>query len=183
MRRLLTILAIATCAVAGPAAQEQAKKEQVKHPDFSGTWVVDVEKSNSAAGRAPGTGRAGAPITVKQDARTVKILMVNGVEKATYYLDGKEVPNKIPELASGGQNPSRNLPTPGTDEIYKSTWQGQKLVTTMTGRGANGPTSATETRYLEGQWMVVEGVRKTPAGDVKATLYWKRVPKSTGLES
>ena len=178
MRRLLTILAIAAVTVAGSAAQEQAKKEQVKHPDFSGTWVVDVEKTNAAAGRAPGTGRAGAPITVKQDAITVKIIMVNGVEKETYSLDGKEVAHKIPALTSGGQNLARNLPTPGTTETYKSTWQGQKLVTTMTGQGANGPTSATETRYLEGQWMVVEGVRKTPTGDVKTTLYWKRVPKS-----
>ena len=62
MRRLLTIFSIlAALTVAGSAAQEQAKKEQAKKqppPDFSGTWVVDVEKkSDEAAGRAPGTGR------------------------------------------------------------------------------------------------------------------------------
>jgi hypothetical protein len=150
---------------------------QQPHPDFSGTWVVDVDKTNTANGRAPGSGRAGAPITVKQDALILKIITVSGAERESYSLDGKEVIHKVPELTSGGVNPRMNPPTPGSNEIYKSTWQGQKLVTTMTGRGASGPSMLTETRSLEGQWMVVTNVRKTPTGDVTTIFYFKRVPK------
>jgi hypothetical protein len=174
MHRFLMIVATATVMASVPAAQQQSKK--AAHPDFSGTWVVDGEKTNAANGRAAGTGRAGAPITVKQDALTLKIINVNGVERETYSLDGKDVSHKVAELTTGGPNPRMNPPIPGSTEIYKTTWEGEKLVTTMTGRGANGPSMLTETRYLEGQWMVVTNVRKTPTGDVTTTLYFKRVP-------
>jgi hypothetical protein len=44
----------------------------------------------------------------------------------------------------------------------------------MTGRGANGPTLATEGLSLDGEWMLDENTRKTPAGDVTRKTYWKK---------
>jgi hypothetical protein len=144
------------------------------HADFSGTWVIDTDKTAVAAGRSAGTGRAGAPSTIAQDATSLIITRQNGA-KTVFRLDGKEVTNKTADLGpNSGVNPRMNLPNPGTDVIYKSQWQGSKLVTTMSGRGANGPTMATEIRWLEGAWMVTETTRKTPTGDVTRTTYWKK---------
>ena len=169
MTRSITLArAIGVSVLLGSAAWAQA------HPDFAGTWMVDVAKTASASGRS-GTGRAGAPITVTQDAATLISIRTNG-NKTIHRLDGKEVANLIPPLSPGSvQNPQANLPSPGTEEICKSIWQGAKLVTTMTGRGANGPTLATETRWMEGEWMVTETIRKTPSGDRTTRFYWKRV--------
>jgi hypothetical protein len=152
--------------VAGAIAGFAAGANEQSHPDFSGRWIVDAAKM--------GKGRAGAPITITQDAVSLILIRENGY-KIVYRLDGKEVVNKTPVLGpTAVLNPRMNLPDPGTDETYKSQWGASSLVTTMTGRGANGPTMATEVRSLVGEWMVDETTRKTPAGDVTHTTYWKR---------
>jgi hypothetical protein len=158
----------ASVLIIGPTAIVQT------HPSFAGTWIVDVAKTASASGRA-GTGRAGAPITITQDAATLVATRTNG-ETTNYRLDGKEVANATPPASpTRGANPRADLPNPGTAQVFQSVWQGAKLVTTMTGRGASGPTVATETRWMEGEWMVTETTRKTADADRTTRLYWKRV--------
>ena len=164
------------CALVGFVANARAQGQA----DFSGSWVIDVDKTAVAAGRAPGTGRAGAAgaIAIAQDASTLTITYTNGT-KSVYRLDGKEVTHKATTSASAqGLNPRMNLPNPGTDEIYKSHWQNSKLVTTMSGHGANGPTMATEVRWLEGGWMVVKTTREAQTGNTVQTSYWKKSKSS-----
>jgi hypothetical protein len=173
LRSLNALLVIS--ALAGFAAGGRAQG----HPDFSGAWIIDIDKTAASAGRAA-RGRAGAPSTITQDAVGFVITRTNGA-KTVYRFDGTEVRNRTPVIG-GPDNAEVNAqlaardgrPTPGTDEVYKSSWHGAKLVTTMTGRGASGPTMATETRWLESPWMVEEVVRKTPSGDTTRRAYWKK---------
>jgi len=164
-------LAIGTAAVVTASGLAQSL------PNFSGSWIVDVDKTAIAQGRSTGVATAGPPIMIAQDATTLVITRTNG-QKTTYHLDGTEVANAVPPTgANRGANPIANLPSAGTDEVYKSAWQGSRLVTTMTGRGANGPTSAVETRWLEGDWMVTETTRKTTNGETTRRTHWKRASK------
>ena len=164
-------LVLLFCALAGSASYVVAQT----HPDFSGTWVVDAEKTAAAAGRS-GSGRAGAPITIKQDADVLTSIRTNG-EKTVYRFDGTAVRNALPPASpTRGTSPAA---APGSYETSKSSWQGAKLVTILTGTGPNGPTEATESRWMEGQWMVTETTRKTPTGDTTRRTYWKRVKTSS----
>lgn len=146
-------------------------------PDFSGSWVVDVEKTMAAQGRSVGMSGSGPSFTITQDANAL-VITTPGGEKITYRFDGSKVTNPVlPAATRRGASPTSDLPSPGTQEIYASVWQSSKLVTTKSGRGANGPTLATETRWLEGEWMVTETTRKTPSGETTSRMYWKRVKR------
>jgi hypothetical protein len=88
---------------------------------------------------------------------SLTIIYATGV-KLVYRLDGTEMPHM--------------------DAVFKTVWQGAKVVTTEAGHDERGPTMTTETRSLEGQWMVVETVKKAPTGgDVTTQLYYAKTPK------
>ena len=130
------------------------------HPDFSGTWSLDVEKTSEVQ---PGRKFYGQQTTIVQDASSLTTISTAGV-KFVYLLDGSEVNHHVAQDA-----PS---------VVYKSAWQGSRVVTTISSRDNREPLATIETRYLEGQWMVVEMVKKAATGqDVTTKLYFAKAIK------
>ena len=56
----------------------------------------------------------------------------------------------------------------------KSAWEGSKLVTKYTRTMGENTIDVTETRYMEGENLVVESVMKTPNGDRASKLVFKK---------
>jgi hypothetical protein len=131
-------------------------------PNFSGKWVQDMEKSQMPAGGAGGRGPAG-PQTLTYTQSAAELVMEretpNGVVKTVYKLDG---------------SPSVNAMGRGGEVTSKSAWEGNKLVTKYTRTMGENTIDVTETRYLEGENLVVESVMKTPAGDRTSKLVFKK---------
>ena len=124
-----------------------------KRPDFSGRWQIDLSKSHDGTGVAS----KDIVIVITQDATTIKIEQ-SGMPTIVYRLDGA---------------PARN-PRPGRrgEAIYTSVWDGDRLVTTVTG----GQPGQKETRYLSGGEMVDESELHSAIGPKFARkLYWKKV--------
>ena len=128
-------------------------------PDFSGKWIQDMEKSDPAMG---GRGPAGPQnLTITQTAAdiTFERQTPNGVMKTVYKLDG---------------SPSVNAMGRGGEVTSKSAWEGSKLVTKYSRTMGENTIEVTETRYLEGENLVVESVMKTPNGDRTSKLVFKK---------
>ena len=144
MKRVFFAAIVAMSFAAAVAAQARA--------DFSGSWVLDAEKS--VMGRMGGGGRGGGgmaalTVTVSGSTLTVTRQGMNGPVSTVYELDGAESKNM--QMGRGG----------GAEAVYKSRWEGAKLVTTITG----GMGTATETRWLEPDGtMVVETARTSRDG-------------------
>lgn len=129
--------------VCAPAVMAQAR------PDFSGSWTLDAEKSvmgrmGGGGGRGGGAGMAALTVTVSGSTMTATREGMNGPVSMVYKLDGAESRNM--QMGRGGN----------AEVVYKSRWDGAKLVTTITG----GMGTATETRWLDADGtMIVETVR------------------------
>jgi hypothetical protein len=84
-------------------------------PDLSGTWTLDVAKSDPAAATQAGRGgRGGAPagqLVVTQSA--TEITVQRGNQTFTYHVDGSEVPGP-----------------PGGETKSRMAWEGGKLIVT-----------------------------------------------------
>jgi hypothetical protein len=142
-----------------------------KTPDFSGTWTLDMSKSEMPQMGGMGGGRAGGgmgemTVTIKQTADTLTIEQKMGEmnRTVTYKLDGSESVN--PGMRGG--------------EV-KSTakWEGDKLVTesTQTMNGPNGEMTirSKEIRSLAADGtMVVDTTRETPRGTQNSKLVFKK---------
>lgn len=138
MKRALFAAIVAMSVAAGVTAQAR--------PDFSGTWVLDPEKSvmGRMGGGRGGAGMAALTITISGSTLTATREGMNGPVSMVYKLDGSESKNM--QMGRGG----------GAEAVYTSRWEGAKLVTTITG----GMGTATETRWLEPDGtMVVETAR------------------------
>jgi len=151
MRRTLLFLALAALIpAAGATAQD--------HPDFSGTWKINLIKSD-----APPAGRGGQQMdmsnvmqTITQTAEVLTVVQTGmGPERnLTYYLDGRESTN----AAMRGE--------------MKSTarWEANQLVieSTATMQTPNGERSITtkEVRSLskDGKTMTLTSTTDTPMG-------------------
>lgn len=162
MKRAMFAAIVAVVFAAGVMAQAK--------PNFAGTWTLDAEKSVMPQGRGGGQGggRQGgmgaAPVTIAVDGQKMSVSRTMGQSGNTmttvYMLDGAESKNM--QMGRGG----------GSEAVYKSRWDGAKLVTTIT--GVMG--TSTETRWLEADGtMVVETVRTNQQGDAVTTkLVYKK---------
>jgi len=159
MRRALFLVTLAALLPATAMAQT---------PDFSGTWKINMIKSD-----APPQGRGGRQmdmsnmmLTISQTAETITIAQSGtGQERSTtYYLDGRESTNR----AQRGEMTS------------KSTWDGDKLVTegSSTFEGPNGQMTMTmkEVRTLskDGKTMTVTTTTDTPMGQRTRKMVFDR---------
>jgi len=163
VRTLTLTTALLASAVIGPAAA-QGK------PDFSGSWKLNVEKSDPMGGMGGGGGSGGmamAPITITQKDGKLSIESKRGeqVTTAVYNLDGSESTN----TTMRGESKS------------KVSWDGNSLVITSesTFNGANGPMSVTskEVRSLsaDGKIMTVVRTSQTPNGEMtRKTVFDKQ---------
>ena len=130
-------------------------------PNFSGKWTQDMEKSVMPAGGG-GRGPAGPQSwTYTQSATELAMEREtpNGVMKTVYKLDGS------PSVNAGGR---------GGEVTSKSAWEGNKLVTKYTRTMGENTIDVVETRYMDGENLVVESVMKTPNGDRASKLVFKK---------
>ena len=154
---LLMILAVAAIAFAQGTT------------DFSGTWVLDPDKSEMGQLR-PGGRRAPmhtVTLVIKQtrDTLTIQRSMGKNQEVAVFKLDGSESVNKLPS---------------GNEARTVMKWSGAALVgktTTKMGNAEGGATvEMNEVRSLspDGRVMTLSITRKTPRGEVKQTLVYNK---------
>lgn len=154
--RILTVAALLASVALRPAAA-QGKT------DFSGSWKLNMEKSDPMGGRMGGGGGMGggmadAVTTITQTATqlTIETKFGDQTRTVTYFLDGKESTNQ----SRMGETKS------------KAHWDGGSLVIESTGTytGANGAMTITskEVRSLgdDGKTMTVVSTRSTPNGEV-----------------
>ena len=127
-----------------------------RRPDFSGTWQVDLERSKGAS-----PANANMVIVITQDAKTMRIEQ-KGLPTVVYHLDGTPVKNT--RVGRGG------------DATFTSVWDGDRLVTTITG----GQEGQRETRYLDstGQMVEVSELKSALGPWFGRTLYWTKVKQS-----
>ena len=160
MKRAIFSGILAVLFTAGVMAQAKA--------DFSGTWTLDPEKSvmgNRGGGGGRGGGMA-APLTITVEGAKMSISRTMGQSGNTvttvYLLDGTESKNSQPGRRGGEP----------TEVIYKSKWDGAKLVTTIT----NPRGTSTETRWIDADGtMVVETERTNQDGEKVVTkLVYKK---------
>jgi hypothetical protein len=160
MRRTLVLLTLAALLPAGAMAQT---------PDFSGTWKINMIKSDAAP-----QGRGGQQmdmsnlmLTVTQTAEALTIVQTGmGQERTTtYYLDGRESTNR----AGRG------------DMKSTSKWDGAKLLTegSSTFEGPNGQVTMTmkDVRELsaDGKTMTVTTTTDSPMGQrTRKTVFDKQ---------
>jgi hypothetical protein len=146
-----------------------------KTPDFSGSWALDMSKSEmpqmgGMSGRmgpgGPGGGMGSMTQAIKQTADTLTIDQKMGEmsRTITYKLDGSE---------------STNQGMRGNEVKSTSKWDGDKLVTesTQTMTGPNGETTikSREVRSLAADGtMLVETTRETPRGTQTSKLVFKK---------
>ena len=138
-------------------------------PNFSGTWVLDKEKSDQPpfGGRRGGGGQQGptdVTLIVKQTDNELTVtrkINMGGEERtseAKYTLDGKE--NSNPGFGRGGGQ-----------VLSKTKWDKDKLVTTgkrkVNFQGNEFESETQEVRSLsaDGKTMTVETTTTTPQGD------------------
>jgi hypothetical protein len=133
-------------------------------PNFSGKWTQDMEKSQMPAGGGGGGGRGPAgPQSWTYTQSATELVMEretpNGVMKTVYKLDGS------PSVNAGGR---------GGEVTSKSAWEGSKLVTKYTRTMGENSIDVVETRYIDGESLVVESVMKTPNGERVTKLVFKK---------
>jgi hypothetical protein len=152
MRRTLQFLALAAIIpVAGATAQG--------HPDFSGTWKVNLIKSDAApAGRGgQQMDMSNLMVAITQTAELITIVQTGmGPERtSSYYLDGRE---------------STNPGMRGAEVKSMTTWDEGALVTegSSTFQGPNGEVTVKtkEVRTLsgDGKTMTVTTTSDSPMG-------------------
>lgn len=102
-------------------------------------------------------------VTIRQKATSLTATRDTplGVETVTYDLTGRPSTIRTPERTEGKD----------TVRVYQSRWDVAKLITTITGPGLAGPkTVSTETRWIEGDTMIVEQVTANVRGDQPMTV-------------
>lgn len=163
VRNALAVLAAGSFVLASGAAAQ-------KHPDFSGSWKINVEKSDPPPQRGGmGGGQQWAEMTVviTQTAEALTIEQKTGEQALarTFHLDGRE---------------SMNAGMRGQQMKSTSTWEGAALVTTGT-TSMDTPQGAmeiktTETRTLseDGKTMTVVTVSRTPRGERTRKVVFER---------
>lgn len=152
--RNLAMAALLASAVMSPVAA-QGK------PDFSGSWKINVEKSDPMGGMGGGGGGMGTAVTTITQSGAQLVVETRFGERtrtSTYNLDGKE-----------SVNAGRNGDTRSTTR-----WDGASLVIEST--SASGMTSK-EVRSLSagGKMMTVVRTSQTPSGEMtRKTVYDKQ---------
>jgi len=150
MMRSALLFGLALTLAAGTATAQD-------HPDFSGSWKLNLIKSDATPGRG---GQMGAPrevtITISQTAEmlTLEQSMGENTMKSMYYLDGRE-----------STNAGRRGETKSTAK-----WDGKNLVIqgTSTFEGPNGAmtikTKEVRTLSDDGKTMTVTTTSESPRG-------------------
>ena len=131
-------------------------------PDFSGTWILDMAKSDMGQGR-PSAATRKVTLVIKQTPAilTIERKVSERSETATYKLDGSESVNKSPS---------------GQDIKSTSRWVGSTLLTKSIMSTEEGTAEMSDVRSLSagGKVMTIDVTRKTGRGEVKQKLIYNR---------
>jgi hypothetical protein len=141
MWRRATVPAALVIVLATPLRGQQAA------PNFAGKWMLDREASVIG-----GRGNPANELTITQDAAKLTFTRTSntGTQSTVYRLDGSE--SKNPAGRSG-------------EAVYRSVWEGSKLVTNITATGRGGqPTQQTETFSLVDGVFRIDTSRPDPQG-------------------
>jgi protein TonB len=122
-------------------------------PPQMGTAVSPAWPTQPAGAARPGMGRGfvSPEIEIRQDVRELTLIrkFADASEEIRYGFDGRPVSNKLP--GTGGAVDSRY--------IYVSRWEGEKLVSTISWVGPQGPRERTETIWIEGATLKMQTTR------------------------
>ena len=129
-------------------------------PDFSGTWIRIVDKSDPSS-QTPEVGH-----TIKQTATEIAVTLQgrDGPETSNYRLDGTEATNQ-------SLSPEGPLTVTGT-----ARWEGASLVieTRREIRGMTITTSEVRTLDATGKEMTIEATTRSPQGEVRRKVVFIR---------
>jgi hypothetical protein len=130
-------------------------------PDFSGTWVLDVNKSDLGMKNPEAKAHMKKVVLIiKQTATKLSIERSTG-DVAVYNLDGSESVNSLP---GGGQSKTT------------MNWAGDKLVAKTISNASGTNIRSTEERSLSanGKEMVLRVSLQMPSGERKQTLVYTK---------
>jgi hypothetical protein len=139
MRQRVTVATVAFVLAVAMAAFAQPQK-----PDFSGTWTLDQNASETGGG---GRGMMSGPMTVKHSGDTLTVERSFGDNKmtSTYKLDGTESTNTM--RGRGGQS---------VEAKSVAKWDGDKLVITTKREMGGNTVETTETWTVSGSTLTIE---------------------------
>ena len=127
-------------------------------PDFSGTWVLDISKSDTGISNPAAKAKMQkVTLVIKQTATKLTIQRSSG-DIATYNLDGSESVNTLP---GGGQ----------TKTTLK--WSGDTLVGKTTS-SAGGSMTDVRSLSANGKEMILKVTTQLPSGERKQTLIYNK---------
>lgn len=156
MRRATALIIFIVLAFSGSALA-------LGNPDFSGTWTLDIAKSDMGQARPGALSGAKVTIVIKQTPAVLAITrnVGKGPETATLKLDGTESINKLPS---------------GKEKKSTSAWVGSTLVTKSTTDMGNMKVSSTEVFSLspDGKVMTIDTTLNTPSGVSKKKLIYNK---------
>lgn len=129
-------------------------------PDFSGTWGLDVNKSDFGINNPAKAQMKKVVLIIKQTATKLSIERSTG-DVAVYNLDGSESVNSLP---NGGQSKTT------------MNWVGGTLVVKSISNVGGRDVKATDVRSLsaDGQEMVVKVSLQMPSGERQQTLVYTK---------
>ena len=138
-----------------------------QHPDFSGTWKLNAEKSDARPGRGGGMmGMGDVQITQSDGKLVITMSMGERSRTTTYHLDGSE---------------SSNSGMRGNQMVTTSRWDGPSLVTegnnTVSTPNGDMQVKTKEVRSLsaDGKTMTVVTTSTTPQGErTRTTIFDKQ---------
>ncbi len=132
-------------------------------PDFSGTWVLDLDKSDLGVKNMPADKQAQmkkVTIVIKQTTSQLTIELSTG-DIAAYNLDGSPSSNALPN---------------GTKATTVTKWDGNTLVSTTTYDidGQNVETHDVRSLDASGKIMTLQITRRMPSGEMKRSLTYNK---------
>jgi hypothetical protein len=158
VNRIAALLAAVVVALALPGAASAQGR-----PDFTGTWTLDLAKSNMGA--PAGSAAAARPvvlvITQTATVMTVERRAGDRSDSATLKLDGTESVNKTPS---------------GADVKTTAKWVGATLVTHAKMTVGDSSTESTDVRSLsaDGRVMTIETTQKMGGREIKRSLVYNK---------
>lgn len=120
------LLLLVALACAAPCAAHEKKKEPPARPDFSGTWVLDLKKSNYDNQYVSGSPTRSVTLVISHGEPEIKVTrtfaLLDGEERTAefvYYTDGRGEKNEIV---------GRDRVSLGGTAASESKWKGARLV-------------------------------------------------------
>ena len=148
---LLSVALTAMMPLAGSLAQPASQR-----PEFSGTWVLDVDRSSVPKGSR-------LIVNIIHTDNTLIVGRDGTQREVAYDIDVRNTQERV----GWRRNPHNRPGSP--DRMFRTWWDGVKLITQIA--ALDGSVVSTESRYMDGPQMVVT---ETGPGDRHVISYWTK---------